>query len=180
VKRASVTLTEAIRSDGRHLEASASTCADCAHLNAQPHAGVDSCRLPSAGRVRSCCVPCGCECLINGTYVSLTRMPLPQRESGLTEPLPQTWTCIRPYTSANIKKSPARNMRTHRPSRDVSASRRLEELHDYASVIVVQPSTPLGANSPGERRALSGMVPAGLYPQLGSAHAHHSVERTFS
>jgi len=31
--RASVTSTEAIRSDGRHLEASASTCADRAHLN---------------------------------------------------------------------------------------------------------------------------------------------------
>ena len=30
---ASVTSTEAIRSDGRHLEASASTCADRAHLN---------------------------------------------------------------------------------------------------------------------------------------------------
>ena len=32
-QRASVGSTEAIRSDGRHLEASASTCADRAHLN---------------------------------------------------------------------------------------------------------------------------------------------------
>src|SRR5271157_3695110 len=41
-QRASVTSTEAIRSDGRHLEASASTCADRAHLNqrSDPTVGV--------------------------------------------------------------------------------------------------------------------------------------------